>query len=76
MTDERWVVLRYVKNETEAHIIKGLLETESIPAIIRQEAIGKAYGLTTDGLGQIRVMVPGHKKREAEELLPPNHDMG
>jgi len=67
---EKWVVVRYPKNYAEAHIIKGLLEFEGIPALIEQEAIGKVYGMTTDGLGQIRVLVSAENKQEAEKILP------
>jgi hypothetical protein len=68
--ENKWVVIRYPKNETEAQIIKGLLESEGIPVQIKQEAIGKTYGLTLNGLGQIRILVPASSKTEAERLLP------
>ena len=68
--DENWVVIRYPKSEAEAYIIKGLLESEGIPVQIKQEAIGKFYGLSMNGLGQIRLLVPSDKKDLADQLLP------
>ncbi len=68
--DETWVVVKYPKSEAEAQIIKGLLESEDIPVRIKQEAIGKVYGLSTNGLGQIRILVPADKKAQADLLLP------
>ncbi len=67
--DQKLVVISYPKNETEAQIIKGLLESEGIPVIIKQEAIGKVYGLTLNGLGQIRLLVPAEHKEHAKLLL-------
>jgi hypothetical protein len=67
--DDRWVVVAYPKNETEAQIIKGLLESEGIPVRIKQEAIGRIYGLTLNGLGQIRLLVPAENKECAKHLL-------
>lgn len=69
MNSEKWTVVRYAKNETEALIVKGLLESAGIPAIIRQEAIGKVYRLTVDGLGEIKILVPETHKEKAEKIL-------
>ena len=68
--DEKWVVVSYPKTPAEASIVKGLLESEGIPVFIEQEAIGKTYGMTIDGLGQIKILVPAERKDEAEQLLP------
>jgi len=64
-----WTVIRYARSETEAGIIKGLMESAGIPAIIRQEAIGKVYRLTVNGLGEIKILVPEIHREEAEKIL-------
>lgn len=69
---EEWVVLTYAKTQAEAHIIKGKLESEGIPVIIQQEAIGKIYRLTVDGLGEIRILIPGKFKKLALSILYPD----
>ena len=53
----------------EAQIIKGRLESEGIPALLSYESAGLVYGLTVDGLGEVRIMVPGHLAEEAKEIL-------
>ena len=60
----------YVANgQPEAEIIKGRLETEGIPVMLRYESVGLVYGLTTDGLGQVKVQVPSSLAQEAKEIL-------
>jgi hypothetical protein len=56
-------------NYIEAHIFKGRLESEGIPVLLRYESAGLVYGITVDGLGQVKVMVPGHLAEEAREIL-------
>ena len=53
----------------EAQIIKGRLESEGIPVLLSYESAGLVYGITVDGLGQVKVMVPKHLAEEAEEVL-------
>ncbi len=43
---------------TEAELIKGYLESEDIPVDLEYESAGPVYGLTLDGLGEVRVRVP------------------
>jgi len=60
----------YVANgQLEAEIIKGRLESEGIPAILRYEAAGLIYGITIDGLGQVTVQVPYSLAQRAKEIL-------
>ena len=53
----------------EAQIIKGRLESEGIPVLLRYESAGLVYGLTIDGLGEVKIMVPQHLAEEAKEIL-------
>ncbi len=70
MQTEKWVVIRLAWNDAEARIIKGVLESADIPVLTEQEAIGKFYGITTDGLGRIKLLVPESCRKRAEALLP------
>ncbi len=45
-------------NYLQAQIVKGRLESEGVPALLRYEGAGLIYGVTVDGLGEARVMVP------------------
>ena len=60
--------------QLEAHVIKTKLESAGIPALLNYESAGVVLGLTVDGLGEVRVMVPEALAQEAEELLslPPD----
>jgi hypothetical protein len=53
----------------EAQIIKGRLESEGIPVLLSYESAGLVYGLTVDGLGEVKIMVPEHLAEEAKEIL-------
>ncbi len=50
-------------------IIKGRLESEGIPAMLRYESIGPVYGIAMDGLGQVEVLVPKDFEERARALL-------
>jgi len=53
----------------EAQVIQGRLESEGIPAVLSYESAGLIYGLTVDGLGEVKILVPSHLAKEAKEIL-------
>lgn len=53
----------------EAQVIKGHLESEGIPVLLSYESIGLVYGLTIDGLGEVRIMVPESMAEQARKIL-------
>jgi len=55
----------------EAEIIKGRLEGASIPVMLDYESAGPAIGITVNGLGEVRVLVPNQHAQEAKELIEP-----
>ena len=65
---EKLVTVRTAKY-MEAQIIKGRLESEGIPVLLSYESAGLVYGLTIDGLGEVKIMVPKHLAEEAKEIL-------
>lgn len=54
---------------TRAHVIKAKLEEAGIPVLLSYESLGPVYGITVDGLGEVRVMVPDEHAEEARSLL-------
>ena len=52
-----------------AEIFKAKLEAMEIPVLLEYESAGKLFGLTIDGLGEVRVMVPEPFAAEAHALL-------
>lgn len=70
LSEETGLITVYVASgQPEAQIIKGRLEIEGIPAMLRYESAGIVYGLTIDGLGQVEVQVPSTLAEEARQVL-------
>lgn len=63
------VVVWEAANLLEAEIVKGRLESEGIPALIRGEAVGSIYGFTAGQLARADVMVPAPLAERAGEIL-------
>ena len=57
----------------EAQIIKGRLESEGIPVLLSYESAGLIYGITVDGLGEVKIMVPSNLEEEARGILGVEH---
>ncbi len=67
--DQEPVVVWRATNQMEAQVVKGRLESEGIPAIIRGEALGAIYGLTVGTLAETSVLVPAALVDKAEAIL-------
>jgi len=52
-----------------ASVIKSKLEASGIPALLSYDAASRIYGITVDGIGQVRVMVPKAYAEEAHTIL-------
>jgi hypothetical protein len=52
-----------------AQIYRAKLEAVGIPVLLKYESAGPIYGITIDGLGQVRVLVPSEYAADAEALL-------
>ena len=66
--NEQLVTIRTAKY-LEAQIIKGRLESEGIPVLLSYESAGLIYGITVDGLGEVKIMVPSNLEEEARGIL-------
>ena len=69
MSADEQLVTVYITTQMEAQIIKGRLESEGIPVLLNYESAGLVYGITVDGLGEAKVMVPKRLAEEAREIL-------
>jgi hypothetical protein len=69
MSGKSKLVSVYSGNYLQAQIVKGRLESEGVPAMLRYEGAGLIYGITVDGLGEARVMVPENLVEQAETIL-------
>jgi hypothetical protein len=61
--------VRVAQGLLQAEVYKSKLESAGIPVLLEYESIGPALGITVDGLGEVRVMVPDGLATEAEALL-------
>ena len=52
-----------------AQVIKTRLETADIPVLLDYESLGPIMGITVDGLGEVRVLVPEARADEARALI-------
>ncbi len=52
-----------------ASVVKAKLEAAGIPALLSYESVGRVIGLTADGLGEVRVLVPQQYAHDALELI-------
>lgn len=66
---ENWVEICVANNMLEANLIKGKLESEAIPVMLKYESAGQLYGITVDGLSEVRVFVPEELKQESIEII-------
>ena len=55
--------------ELEASVIKSKLEEGDIPVLLSYESLGIVYGLSVDGLGEIRILVPKDMAQRAGEII-------
>jgi hypothetical protein len=63
------VCIATLYGQLQAQVIKTKLEAAGIPALLQYESYGLVLGLTVDGMGQVRVMVPEALAEEALQVL-------
>jgi hypothetical protein len=74
MDDENWDGAHISSGMINAKIISGRLETKGIPVKLQYEAVGVLYGLTVDGLGAVKVLVPEEYIDRALEVINDRYD--
>lgn len=73
-TSSGWMVVYVAGSQPEAHVIRGMLETNGVPSWIMQEPVGSALGLTIGSLGEVRVLVHPRDYDRALALLEDEPD--
>ena len=66
-----FVVISTVQGELVANVIKSHLESEGIPVLLEYESAGKVYGLTVDGLAQVKILVPQELAEKVRQIIEP-----
>ncbi|MBI4303848.1 MAG: DUF2007 domain-containing protein [Chloroflexi bacterium] len=62
------------KGELEAHVIKGLLESNGIPCFLKWNTSPSVFAFVADGLGEVKVMVDEQFAEDAKELITRRDD--
>ena len=65
------VVVHIAQGELQASVIKSHLECEGIPVMLEYESAGRVFGLTVDGLGEVRIKVPVEFAEQAKRIIEP-----
>jgi hypothetical protein len=68
-SSEKLVEVYRANGEMEAQVIRSLLEYHGIPCLLRGEAARNIYGLTVDGIAEVRIMVWERMADKARSLI-------
>lgn len=66
---EKLVEVYRASGELEAHVIKGLLESNGIRCILRSDAAFSVHAFTVDGMGEVTVSVLESVADEARKII-------
>ncbi len=66
---EKLVDVFSASGEMEAHVIKGLLESNGIPCILKSDAATSVHAFTVDGMGEVKVAVLESRVEEAKRII-------
>ena len=68
-TEPKLVEVYTSQGHLGAHVAKSKLATVGIPALLSYDAASLIFGITVDGIGEVRVMVPEQYAAEAKSTL-------
>ena len=69
MAEPDLVCVRTCQGLFLGELYKSKLEAMDIPVLLKYEAAGPVFGITVDGLGEVRVLVPAEMADQARALL-------
>jgi len=72
--DEKWVTVYKAQGKLSAEMVRLLLESFRIPAVLSQESVGNTYGLTVGDLGEVEILVEASQMNAALEILQAMED--
>ena len=67
----KWALIHTAQGESEALVIRSMLEDSGIPVKTAKESAGRIFAIQMDGLGEVRIFVPEDRAEEAKTLLNP-----
>ncbi|MGA3093859.1 MAG: DUF2007 domain-containing protein [Dehalococcoidales bacterium] len=72
---DRLVKVYTAHGEMEAQVIKGLLESCSIPSLMQGNAAMSMQPFVMDGMGEIKIMVTEAQADEARKIIEAQADV-
>ncbi len=69
MKPDNFVIVYRASGEFEAELVRGKLKNAGIPTLYEHESGGTAIGLTINGWGEFRILVPAAFENQAREVL-------
>lgn len=72
--DDKWVTVYKAQGKLSAEMVRLLLESFRIPAVLSQESVGTTYGLTVGDLGEVEILVEASQSNAAIEILQAMED--
>ncbi len=64
-----YVTIHVAYGLLRAQVFKAKLELANIPVFLDYESLGPLYGITVDGLAEVRIKVPPDYADEARALI-------
>ncbi len=75
MTKQKKTVAIYrAASEAEARIIKGFLESNGIPCLLKANAAPSVHAFAIDGMGEVAILVWEDIAEKARELIREEED--
>ena len=71
VNESDFVTIATVQGQAIAKILEAHLQSEGIPVLLKYDSAAVVYGLTVDGLGQIKILVPKELAEEAKGIIEP-----
>lgn len=67
--DKNLETVYVASGQLEAQVVKARLEDAGIPVLLSYESVGPVVGVTVNGLGEVKVMVPRPVAPQARAVL-------
>jgi hypothetical protein len=76
LEDESTALLMQLWGDGEAEVVCRLLETYGIPCRAVSAISHSLFPLSVDGLGEVRLLVPKHRLKEAADIVAEHRRQG
>jgi len=70
------VEIAKMQNDSEAMVIKGLLESQGIETVFHSNLVQSVTPITVDGVGQVRILVRPEDAERAKQILAETESEG